>query len=419
MVSLSLESISKQIEDISWRKENLRKSFEQLQPHSSALSLSLQWQEIEHYFDSIKKSIDGSFRDLQSKAHKQQQQQQQQQTKSTPQSQSQIDESIPHLESKHQKDESFSDLESKEARQKVFKLGLFRFQPQTIPENRPLEKRQRPEPGSDGLRYLITKSSSSLSTMYDKVAEKLRSSANPAKMAFDVIEGLEFCFYEGQWLVLEVLMKMASEMEITVAEVERKRALELVGRWKKIMRDINLLCTVLPEAFLKLVRAFELISDVGVDGLFLAFSRFENKERIRLFREFGLEEKAPDFIQQLIGENKHMVALEFVFAFKLGDKFPPSALLEEYLKEAKQQAQEMRRSGNGNPLEAYSATMTELTAMDLVMRYIKENNIKAESLQKSVVESISKLQKQAQKELIAAKGAPKPQNRKKLKKRQP
>ena len=69
--------------------------------------------------------------------------------------------------------------------------------------------------------------------------------------------------------------------------------------------------------------------------------------------------------------------------------------------------------------QAYSATMTELTAMDLVMRYIKENNIKAESLRKSVVESISKLQKQAQKEHIAAKAAPKPQKRKKLKKQQP
>ncbi|XXG48769.1 hypothetical protein AAC387_Pa02g3127 [Persea americana] len=337
MASLSLESISKQIEEISWRKENLRKSFEQLQPHSSALSFSLQWQEIEHYFDSIKESIDDSFRDLESKANKQQQHQQ---TKSTPQSQ--IDESIPHiqskshqppqsidnlesksqqqqqnkstlqshidesirnLESKHQKDESFSDLESKEARQKVIKLGLFKFLPQTVPEKRPPEKRQRPEPGSDGLRYLITKSSSSLSTMYDKVAEKLRSSSNPGKMAFDVIEGLGFCFYEGQWLVLEVLMKMASETEITVEEVERKRALELAGRWKKIMRDINFICMVLPEAFLKFVRAFELISDVGVDGLFVAFSRFENKERIRLFREFGLEEKAPGkiFIVVCIG----------------------------------------------------------------------------------------------------------------------
>lgn len=69
--------------------------------------------------------------------------------------------------------------------------------------------------------------------------------------------------------------------------------------------------------------------------------------------------------------------------------------------------------------QAYSATMTELTAMDLVMRYIKENNIKAESLQKSVVDSIYKLQEQAQKEHIAANAAPKPQKKKKLKRRQP
>ncbi|XXG48778.1 hypothetical protein AAC387_Pa02g3134 [Persea americana] len=176
MVSLSLESISTQIEAISWRKENLRKSFEQLQPHSSALSFSLQWQDIEHYFDSIKKSIDESFRVLESKAHNQQQQQQLL-TKSTPQSQSQVDESIPpqsqiddestnaqspfqsridesssDLESKSQKDESFSDIESEEPRGNLFMLGLFKFQPETetIPEKKTPE---RQEPGLiDGLR---------------------------------------------------------------------------------------------------------------------------------------------------------------------------------------------------------------------------------------------------------------------------
>ena len=51
---------------------------------------------------------------------------------------------------------------------------------------------------------------------------------------------------------------------------------------------------LLPVAYWKLVTAFELISDVGVDGLFVAFSKFDHKkERIPYFREFGLEDKAP------------------------------------------------------------------------------------------------------------------------------
>ncbi|RWR73870.1 FRIGIDA-like protein 2 [Cinnamomum micranthum f. kanehirae] len=430
MASLSLESISTQIEAISWRKENLRKSFEQLQPHSSALSFSLQWQDIEHYFDSIKKSIDDSFCILESKARNQQQQQL---TKSTPQSQSQVDESIPpqsqiddestnaqspfqspfqsqidesssDLESKSQKDESFSDIEYKEARGNLFTLGLFKFHPETetIPEKKTLESQ---EPGVvDGLRSLIKLNQSSLSTTYDKVTEELKSSADPAKMAFDLIEALDF--YKGQRFVLETLMNIAPEMEITVAEGERKRALKLAGIWKSIMGAFNY-SRLLPVAYLKLVTAFELISDVGVDGLFVAFSKFGlKKDRIRYFREFGLEDKASDFIQKLISENRHVAAIEFVFAFKLGDKFPPATLLEASLKEAKKQAQEIRRSGNGNPHEAYTATKTELCAMNLVIKIIKEYNIKAESLLKGVVESMSELKKQAEKESIAAKAAP-------------
>ncbi|KAJ8645302.1 hypothetical protein MRB53_007050 [Persea americana] len=418
MVSLSLESISTQIEAISWRKENLRKAFEQLQPHSSALSFSLQWRDIEHYFDSIKKSIDESFRVLESKAHNQQQQQQLL-TKSTPQSQSQVDESIPpqsqiddestnaqspfqsridesssDLESKSQKDESFSDIESEEPRGNLFMLGLFKFQPETetIPEKKTPE---RQEPGLiDGLRSLIKMNQSSLSTIYDKVTEELKSSADPVKMAFDLIEALDF--YKGQRFVLDTLMKIAPEMEITVAEAERKRALKLAGIWKSIMVAFNY-SRLLPVAYWKLVTAFELISDVGVDGLFVAFSKFGlKKDRIRYFREFGLEDKASDFIQKLICENRHVAAIEFVFAFKLGDKFPPVTLLEASLKEAKKQAQVIRRNGNGNPHEAYTATKTELRATNLVA-------------EKESIAAKAAPNEQAEKESIAAKAVPKPQ----------
>ncbi|KAJ8645301.1 hypothetical protein MRB53_007049 [Persea americana] len=485
MVSVSLESVSKQIEDISWRMENLGKSLQQLQPHSSALSFSLQWQEIEHYFYSIKKSIDDSFCDLESKAHKQQQTpqpqidesirdveeiigdikmkaQQQQQNNSTLQSQidesildveeiigdikkkvqqqqqnnsnlqsqidesirdleeiirhlelklqqSQIDESPSDLESKSEKDEIFFDVdESKEPRIKLFTLGLLKSQPETETITDKKTQQGRGEPGVCELRSLIKMNKSSLSTISDTVTEKLRSSADPAKMAFDVIDGLSF--YQGQRLVSDALMKIAPEMEITVAEVERKKALKLAGRWKNIMSGVNFFSGVLPLSFLKLVRAFELISDVGVDGLFVAFSKFDHKkERIPYFREFGLEDKAPDFIRKLISENRHIDALDFAFAFKLQDKFPPLPLLEDYLKEAKKAAQELCRSGDGNPHEAYTATKTQLRAMNSVIKTIKEYNIEAESLLESVAESRCMLKEQSRKERKAAKAVRKPQ----------
>ncbi|XXG48773.1 hypothetical protein AAC387_Pa02g3130 [Persea americana] len=486
MVSVSLESVSKQIEDISWRMENLGKSLQQLQPHSSVLSFSLQWQEIEHYFYSIKKSIDDSFCDLESKAHKQQQQtpqpqidesirdveeiigdikmkaqqqqqnnstlqsqidesildveeiigdikqkvQQQQQNNSTLQSQidesirdleeiirhlelklqqSQLDESPSDLESKSEKDEIFFDVdESKEPRRKLFTLGLLKSQPETETITDKKTQQGRGEPGVCELRSLIKMNKSSLSTISDTVTEKLRSSADPAKMAFDVIDGLSF--YQGQRLVIDALMKIAPEMEITVAEVERKKALKLAGRWKNIMSGVNFFSGVLPLSFLKLVRAFELISDVGVDGLFVAFSKFDHKkERIPYFREFGLEDKAPDFIRKLISENRHIDALDFAFAFKLQDKFPPLPLLEDYLKEAKKAAQELCRSGDGNPHEAYTATKTQLRAMNSVIKTIKEYNIEAESLLESVAESRCMLKEQSRKERKAAKAVRKPQ----------
>lgn len=59
--------------------------------------------------------------------------------------------------------------------------------------------------------------------------------------------------------------------------------------------------------------------------------------------------------------------------------------------------------------QAYTATKTELRAMNSVIKTIKVYNIEAESLLESVAESRYMLKEQSQKERKAAKAVPKPQ----------
>lgn len=227
----SLESISIQIEATAWRKENLRKAFEELQSHSSSLSFPLQWEDIEAYFVPIQKSID----------------------------------------------ESFSDLS-------------LRFSAYSQPSDQaegqnPMAKNWQ-EPSACGLRSLIIKNLDDLPKIERKLAATLGSSSDPAGLGLDVMDGLDD--WKGVRLLLETVTTIAPEIKPSV----QARAMELAGKWKKeikIIRGANE-----GAAFMRLVVAYDLASYFEEEELVKFICKFPKKMlAINFCRKVGLEDKIP------------------------------------------------------------------------------------------------------------------------------
>lgn len=137
----------------------------------------------------------------------------------------------------------------------------------------------------------------------------LRSSADPANMGLDVMDGLED--WKSHVFVLEVMMKIAPEIKAA----ERGRARKLAGASKGMLGS-STCCKALAAAFLKLVMVFGLVSEIGVGELLEAISKFAQKKKkqaIEFTRELNLEEKAPG--KNLSGEIFVVVCIDFSFTF--------------------------------------------------------------------------------------------------------
>lgn len=55
-----------------------------------------------------------------------------------------------------------------------------------------------------------------------------------------------------------------------------------------------------------------------------------------------------DLIQKLIDNGKQLLAVKYIFAFDLIDKYPPVPLLKTYLDESKQMAKKVCKDGKNS-----------------------------------------------------------------------
>ncbi|KAF5177736.1 Frigida-like protein [Thalictrum thalictroides] len=347
----TMKSISSAIESVDAKKENLRKAFENLQSHSSSLSsFTLQWKDLEDHFDSIKKSIEVRFKELESKQFKLKEEPMEVVTKKL--------ESNPSISTN---------------------------------SHHPMMKSLCIKMDGIGLRSYILNNRKELDSIKNEIGFALQSASDPAKLILDSMKG----FYaansnkgdkDGELaslrrtchLLLEQLFAISSK--ISISKEIRDKALKLAVEWKgKVSKTGGENNPLEPLALLQLLAAYGLVSSFNVDEVLdLAVSIARRKQAIDLVRSLGITDKIPDFVQKLTSNGKQLEAVKFVYAFELVDKFPPVPLLKDYFKQSKKVAQDIRNKGNHSIQSLNEATAKELAAVRAIIKCIEEHNLESE-----------------------------------------
>ncbi|KAJ4976330.1 hypothetical protein NE237_001436 [Protea cynaroides] len=371
----SLKAISTAIESIDAKKEDLRKAFEVLQAHSFSLaSFTLQWKDLDEYFNSIKSSIEERFKELESK-------------ESEADEELAMEESTPKIPESNGK-QSHSVVVKKEEESEI--------------TPRPELKSFCIKMNGKGLRTYLIEHRKEQPLIRDEVAVAFKSSPDPAMLVLDAMQG----FYppnskgdkDGELaairrtgiLLLEQLTKFAPEISPQVKEKAKKLAVEWKG---KVTTSGENPSEAL--AFLQLLAAYDLVSAFNVDELLdLLVQISRRKQAIDLCRALGFTEKIPDFIQKLTSKGKRLEAVKFVFAFELADKFPPVPILKTYIKESKKTAGEIRKKGNFSTQSQNEATAKEIAALKAVIKYIEEHNLDSQYPSENLSKRILQLEKQ-------------------------
>ncbi|KAF8409693.1 hypothetical protein HHK36_005772 [Tetracentron sinense] len=421
---ISMKTISDAMKLVDVKKEDLRKAFEDLQAHSSSLpSFNLQRKDLEEHFDSIQKSLEERFKELESK-----------ESQSVNGSVAQL-QSLPEpepekeLESKESQsvDGSVAQLQSLPEKEKEQLTGkqwvLVNVAVKEIGESvvspRPELKSLCVKMDGKALRSYINDHPKEFKVIRDEVSVAFLSASDPGKLVLDAMQG----FYRPNsrrgkdWkldairrtclLLLEQLMKVSTQIKPQVRENAKKLAVEWKG---KLTTDGESPLEAL--AFLQLLATYGLVSVFNADELIDIIVSVTGRRQYlpHLCRVLDLTDKMPDLIQKLISKGKHLDAVLFIYAFELADKFPPVPLLKAHVKDSEKVTQEILKKGNNSLQSQNKATDKEVFALRVVIKYIRDHTLESQYPPENLEKRAEQLEKQkADRKRPARVRAPKPQ----------
>lgn len=221
-------------------------------------------------------------------------------------------------------------------------------------------------------------------------------------------------------VLLEVLMEMKLDFGVGV----RERAKALALKWKGKVKPNNGEQTFEVLGLLHLVAAFGLGSEFNVDELveyFVLVAQFRQAEE--LCRVIGLGDKVADLIQKLLNKGKTILAIKFIFEFKMTEKFPPVSLLKAYLKDSKKAKKKVSKDGKNSRMALNEAMAKEVSALKSVIKVIQDHNLDSEYPKVNLEKRIELLEKQKTNRKRPAPAAPvklqQPQHQQQQAKQQP
>ncbi|CAK9163864.1 unnamed protein product [Ilex paraguariensis] len=369
----TMKTISSAIKLIDVKKEHLRKAFEDLQAHSSSFSsFNLMWSDLDSYFSSLQSSLQHKFRLLQSLEP-------QSQPKNPPSSSSKI---------------------AKKSSDSV-----------SVPA-RPELKSFCEKMDGLGLRQYIIQRPKEWAAIRAELCDAFRCSPDAGAMVVSAMEGI-YAWNSNENAEIYSIRRGQNGNWGEVKERARKLAIE----WKAKMR-VEEEEPLEALGFLNLLATYGLVDGFNVDEIVdYVVVVGKNRQALELCRGLVPVNKLSDVIQKLITKGKRLPAVKFIFEFELSDKFPPVPLLKEYLIEAKKLAKNVRKTGNNSRQSQNAATMNEVNALKLVIKYIEDYNLESEYPKGSLIERIENLEKQkADRKRSAAAPIPKPQQQSKAQK---
>ncbi|CAA3001538.1 truncated FRIGIDA-like protein 1 [Olea europaea var. sylvestris] len=385
MALTTVKSIETALGLVDSKKENLKKAFEDLQSHSSALSsFNFTWSDLDSYFTSIQSDLLEKFSTIQ--------------TLELSQSQTQ------KLKRKKLKDSLSAD---------------------PIPARAELKLLCEKMDGM-GLRKYIIERPRERTAIRVELPDAWKSAADPGSMILDALEG--FCDggsvstsdVGGLRRVCVVLLEELMRANVEIGAEVKERARAMAADWKvKIEansgdgeeRDEEETGLV-KLGYLQLLATYGLVSAGGYDvneliDYAVVIARY--RQVVDLCQALGLGNRISDVIQKLISKGKQLLALKFIFEFELTDEFPPVPLLKAYVIDSKENVQKIRKSGKSSRQSLNEAVMKEISALKSVIKCIDDHGLESQYPKHILVTRIEKLEKEkADKKRPATATVPKP-----------
>ncbi|VVA12806.1 PREDICTED: FRIGIDA [Prunus dulcis] len=389
-MSSTVEKISGELH----MRPELRKSFNLLKTHASKVAnFTLQWQDLEEHFLSIDNSIQSKLDQLQK--------QQSKETHLTPTLQSQPSFKETELDfHENSKETEFnptdpqpsSRADSKDTQLTATLQSLkaqFNFVETQVKtgESLPESSSCNGVPIHDGKALLLylNEHLKERDSVRDLIANALKVSVDAGKLVLEAVRwfypsesskgdgNLELTVVRKSCvLLLEELMKVRPVIKPEISQEAMKLALV----WKAKVRG-QTTNSLEVWGYLQLLGAFGLVGEFDSDEtLKLVGCIAERKWAPELFRSLGFANRATDFIQKLVSENKRLDAIRFIHAFEQLDKFSPVPLLKEHLKFAKKDVSCKR--GQDHLSAQDEAREKEIVALRGIIRCIDDYKLRVE-----------------------------------------
>ncbi|KAF8105511.1 hypothetical protein N665_0157s0090 [Sinapis alba] len=381
-----MEKAMSRLQLVDLSKQNFKRTLDSLQENAhSLLLLSIQWKEIEGFFDSTKTALEERAKELEAleeslKVRALELEAKEKEVSSVRESfeAKEIEKRREEFEGFTRRIESvekFSDEKVKELEEKAKELELKVNELQQQQQREGVTVRREFEPlvsllaKNIGLSVTMPTNCSTFHLSADDLVKRneelarMISCLDPAKLVLDAVVGcfkeyLDKDIGEGNSVVnscilpLERLMEMKVSVTREVKQEATQIGIDWIGKAKTNPKNDSLVfgCLLFLAAYgLGFVTTREVLLDLS--ERFLLY-----EQAPRLFRHLGLEDKVSGVVEILKKKNEYLAALRFICEFKLSKRCPgwrPGAVLHELLNSSARVARVT--DGTGNLIQAQKA----------------------------------------------------------------
>ncbi|GLJ39039.1 hypothetical protein SUGI_0795840 [Cryptomeria japonica] len=172
---------------------------------------------------------------------------------------------------------------------------------------------------------------------------------------------------------------LGSNENAPVAKGIQERAREVAKMWREKMgfeKSLESASKLDIQVFLQLLVTFRIGKDFGQDELcemLLQIVSLRESPALALF--LGLSPKMPDFVDKLSKNGKSIEAIRYAHAFGIMDKVKLTDLLKAYLEDTEKAVKDIVKKGGGVPSSLLNSAMTEIDAINTVIKVVKEYNL--------------------------------------------
>ncbi|XP_047315491.1 FRIGIDA-like protein 3 [Impatiens glandulifera] len=383
--------------------EQLGKAFQELKDHEDSKKDSVQWVELEEYYNNLQTMMQDKVQDLEIKKM--------QFGEKVLDAQKLIAEREAVIFAKEQdladriqviKDAAvYAINEARESHQpknieiaqngdkKEIKVNIGNTENKTseIAEEGPVKVNPRPEliqfceqNDANGLLNYSMENRIDLPSLCSELSVALEAATEPCQLILDSLDAAPKGMHDECCLMfldaLATLLARADDQLLTIQiKLQAKR---IADEWKPILDAANGISLEEAEAFLQLIATFRLASEFNEEELCkLVLAIAHHRRAPELCRSLGLTAKIPGLIEDLINNGKQIDASRFIHAFQLDVQFPLVPLLKVYLKD-------LRRNSQGNRLHSArnghqnDGNAKELAALKVVIECIQEYKLEDE-----------------------------------------